>query len=210
MYNIIIIGGMAAGCKAAARLSRLSSDYRITIVEKSPFVSLSRCGLPLYASGEIDDIFELTKTPYGISRDEKFFQDFEGITVLLHTEAVDIDSWKKEIECFDRRKDQSFKLKYDALLITTGSSPKEPAFPYFESSRISSIYSPEEVIKFKELIKLGLIKKTVIIGGGEYAWINAESLVSLWGIEVIVITSRDSVLHDIFDIEFSKHARKLC
>ncbi len=205
MFNIIIIGGMAAGCKAAARLSRLSSDYRITIVEKSPFVSLGRCGLPLYASGEIDDIFELTKTPYGIKRDEKFFQDFEGITILTHTEAVDIDPWKKEVECFDRRKDQSIRLEYDALLFATGSFPEEPVFPYFESSRISSLYSPEDVIKFKELIKLGLIKKVVIIGGGEYALTYTESLVSLWGIEVIIITDFNSELNDFYDIEFSKH-----
>ncbi len=208
MFNIIIIGGMAAGCKAAARLSRLSNDYRITIVEKSPFVSLSKCGLPLYTSGEIDDVFELTKTPYGIKRDETFFQDFEGITVLTRTEAVDIDPWKKEIECFDHRKDDKFKLRYDALLIATGSSPVEPAFPYFESSRISSVYSPEDVIKFKELIKLGLIKKTVIIGSGESAWVNAESLVSLWGIDVTIITKQDSFLHDMFDVEFSKHFSK--
>ena len=205
MFNIIIIGGMAAGCKAAARLSRLSNQYRITIIEKSPFVSLSRCGLPLYASGEIDDIFELTKTPYGIKRDEKFFQDFEGITVLTHTEAVNVDPWKKELECFDRRKEQSFKLEYDALLFATGSSPEEPVFPYFESSRISFLYSPEEIIKFKELIKLGLVKKVAIIGGGDYAWMYAESLVSLWGIEVINISDYDSDLNDIFDREFSKY-----
>ncbi len=204
MFNIIIIGGMAAGCKAAARLSRLSTDYRITIIEKSPFVSLSRCGLPLYVSGEIDDVFELTKTPYGIKRDEAFFQEFEGITVLTRTEAIDIDPWKKEIECFDHRKHQSFKLKYDALLFATGSAPAEPAIPCFESSRISSVYSPEEVIKFKELIKLGLVKKTVIIGSGENALSNAESLVSLWGIDVVLITGQDSLLHGFFDNEFSK------
>ncbi len=205
MINIIIIGGMAAGCKAAARLSRLSKNYRVTIIERTPFVSLSRCGLPLYTSGEIDDIFELTKTPYGLKRDENFFRDFEGITVLTRTEAIKLDPWKKEVECYDHRKDENFKLNYDALLFATGSSPAEPAFPYFESARISSVYSPEEVIKFKELIKLGLIKKAVIIGGGEAALINAESLVSLWGIEVIIIASQDFVLNNIFDIEFSKH-----
>jgi len=169
MSNIIIIGGMAAGCKAAARLSRLSKDYKVTIIEKSPFISLSSCGLPLYTSGEIDDIFELTKTPYGIKRDENFFQDFEGITVLTRTEVMDLDPWKKEVKCFDHRKDENFKLKYDALLFSTGSSPVEPVFPYFESARISCVYSPEDVIKFKELIKLGLIKRAVIIGGGESA-----------------------------------------
>lgn len=63
---------MAAGCKAAARLSRLSSDYQITIVEKSPFISLSSCGLPLYASGELGDISVLSKTAYGILRNENF------------------------------------------------------------------------------------------------------------------------------------------
>lgn len=205
MFNIIIIGGMAAGCKAAARLSRLSSEYRITIIEKSPFVSLSRCGLPFYMSGEIDDIFELTKTPYGIKRDETFFENFEGISVLTRTEAVSIDPWKKEVECIDHRKAENFKLGYDALLIATGCYATEPIFPYFDSPRISSVYSTEDVIKFKELIKLGLIKKTVIIGSGESACIDAESLVSLWGIQVIIVSDNESFLDGMFDVEFSRH-----
>ena len=91
MYNVIIIGGMAAGCKAAARLNRLCPNYQITIIEKSSFVSFSSCGLPLYVSGEINDLSDLNKTSYGILRDKKYFREVKGVRVLIKTEAEEID-----------------------------------------------------------------------------------------------------------------------
>ena len=129
MRNIVIIGGMAAGCKAAARLSRLSSAFRITIVEKSPFISMSRCGLTQFLSGDIDNVLELTKTPY----DENFCRDFEGIDVLLNTEATEINPWKKEIICLDQKNNSNVKLKYDELVLATGCKSAEPFFPYIQS-----------------------------------------------------------------------------
>ena len=94
MFKIVIIGGMAAGCKAAARLSRLSSDYQITIIERNPFISIENCGLPLYAAGEVDDFFDLAKTGYGVIRDEKYFLDVKGVKVLTNTEVVGIRYFK--------------------------------------------------------------------------------------------------------------------
>ena len=87
MYNVLIIGGMAAGCKAAARLSRLSSNYNITIIEKGSFISFSSCGMPYYAAGEINELSDLYKTSYGIVRDVNFFRDVKGVKVLIKTEV---------------------------------------------------------------------------------------------------------------------------
>ena len=97
MIKVIIIGGMAAGCKTAARLSRLSSDYKITIIERSPVVSIGKCGLPLYASGEIDNLYDLAKTGYGRVRDVEYFRDVKGVTILTNTEAIAVDLNRKEI-----------------------------------------------------------------------------------------------------------------
>lgn len=198
---------MAAGCKAAARLSRLSSDYQITIVEKSPFISLSSCGLPLYASGELGDISVLSKTAYGILRNEKFFRDFEGITVLTNTEATDINPWKQEVICFNFSKQENLKFKYDALILATGSKAVMPTFPFPQSPLISPMHSPADSIKFREAVQKGTIKKVVIIGGGVKGCETAESLVSLWGIETIIIEEKDSLLSSCVDFEFSGHIK---
>ena len=82
MFSVVIIGGMAAGCKAAARLSRLCSEYDITIVERSNYISFGNCGLPLYAAGEVDDFYALSKTAYGVIRDEEYFKMVKGVKVL--------------------------------------------------------------------------------------------------------------------------------
>jgi NADPH-dependent 2,4-dienoyl-CoA reductase/sulfur reductase-like enzyme len=73
MKKVIIIGGMAAGCKAAARLSRLSNKFDITIIEKNSFLSYGTCGMPFFASGEVDEFYDLAKTPYGLIRNEEYF-----------------------------------------------------------------------------------------------------------------------------------------
>jgi NADPH-dependent 2,4-dienoyl-CoA reductase/sulfur reductase-like enzyme/rhodanese-related sulfurtransferase len=204
VYNIVIIGGMAAGCKAAARLSRLSSDYQIILLEKSPYISISSCGLPLYVSGEID-ITELTKTPYGIIRDKNFFKEFEGITVLTNTEATDIKPWKREVVCIDHEKNENLRFKYDALILATGSKPEKPSFPFPQSPFVTSLYSPSDSKKLREAAQNGRIKKVVIIGGGNKGCETAESLVSLWGIETIIIEEKESLLNECIDYEFSKH-----
>ena len=198
---------MAAGCKAAARLSRLSSDYRITIVEKSRFISLSKCGLPQFLSGETDNVLELTKTPYGIKRDENFFKDFEGITVQLNTEATEIDPWKKEVTCINRNTNETQKLKYDALIIATGYQPCRVPFSVPQSPRISYFHSPDDAINLREHIQKGNIKKAVVIGGGIKGLQTAESLVTLWGIETIIIEENTHLLKNWTDIEFSVHIK---
>jgi NADPH-dependent 2,4-dienoyl-CoA reductase/sulfur reductase-like enzyme/rhodanese-related sulfurtransferase len=205
VYNVIIIGGMAAGCKAASRLSRLSSNYQITIIEKSPFISLSKCGLPFFVSGELNDISELSKTPYGVLRDEKFFKDFEGINVLTKTEVFEIDPSKQELLCHDLDNNKNIKLNYDALLIATGSRVIKPDFTYKETPRISSVYSPSDSIKIRTALQKGEIKKAVIIGGGFAGCETAESLVSLWGIEITLIEKENSLFSSYFDPEISKH-----
>ncbi len=198
---------MAAGCRAAARLSRLSADYRITIVEKSRFISLSKCGLPQFISGEMDNVLELTKTPYGIKRDENFFKDFEGITVLLNTEATEIDPWKKEVTCINQKNNETQKLKYDALIIATGCKPCRVPFSVPPSPRISYLHSSDDAISLRENIQKGNVKKAVVIGGGIKGLETAESLVTLWGIETILIEENTHLLKNWTDLEFSVHIK---
>jgi NADPH-dependent 2,4-dienoyl-CoA reductase/sulfur reductase-like enzyme/rhodanese-related sulfurtransferase len=202
VYNVIIIGGMAAGCKAAARLNRLCSNYHITIIEKKPFLSVSSCGLPFYAGGEIDDFLDLIKTSYGALRNEKYFQDVKGVNVLLNTLVIEINIKKKEIVCCNI-KDETFTLPYDALIIATGSIPKEPSFPYQRSSAISFFHSPVDSKNFRDSVQKGEVNKAVIIGGGFIGCEMMEALTSLWGIDTVLIEKENSLLPGCLDPEIS-------
>lgn len=203
MCNVIIIGGMAAGCKAAARLRRLDPNYKIFIVERKPFISFCNCGLPLYASGEIDDLYNLEKTPYGVLRNEEYFEEAKDIKVFLNSEAKELNKEKKEVVCYNSSNNETFTLEYDKLLLATGSEPLTPQFSYPSSQLISSIYSTVDLKYFKVAAQKGEIEKAVIIGGGLEGCAMIEALNSLWGIDVTLIENHQSLLKDLVDFEIS-------
>jgi len=193
---------MAAGCKAAARLNRICSNYHITIIEKKPCLSVSSCGLPYYAGGDVDDFSELIKTSYGVIRDEQYFHHVKGVDVLTNTLVSDINTKKKEIICCNI-KDETFTLKYDSLIITTGAIPKEPPFQYQTSPAISFFHSPLDSKNFREAVQKGEVEKAVIIGGGFIGCEMMEALTSLWGIDTVIIEKEKSLLPGCLDSEIS-------
>ncbi len=201
MYNVIIIGGMAAGCKAAARLNRLSSNYQITIIEKSSYISFSSCGLPLFAAGELNDLSDLNKTPYGILRDEFFFRDVKGIRILLNTEVKKIDTVRNVVQC--NYKEEEFELSYHFLILATGTESIEPNFPYTLSPLISSFYSPASIKYFRQAVQKGEIEKVAIIGCDFSSCEIVEAFSSIWGIETILIEKEHSLLASYLDPEIS-------
>lgn len=204
MFNVIIIGGMAAGCKAAARLSRLSSDYHITIIERKPIVSFGNCGLPLYASGEVDDLYELAKTSYGVIRDADYFRDVKAVNVLTNTEVVKINKDKCEVTCKTDDSEKTTTLPYNALIIATGSKAVKPNFEFSDSPAISSFHSALDAKKFREAAQKGKVGKAVVVGGGFIGCELTEALSSLWGIETILIEKEESLLSNFLDPEISR------
>jgi len=203
MFNVIIIGGMAAGCKAAARLSRLSSDYHITILERKSIVSFGNCGLPFYASGEVDDLYELAKTNYGVIRDEDYFRDVKAVNVLTKTEVVEIDTDKCEVVCKTDANKKTFTLPYNALIIATGSKVIEPNFKFPKIPTVSSFHTAFDAKKFREAAQKGKVEKAVVIGGGFIGCELTEALSSLWGIKTILIEKESSLLSNFLDSEIS-------
>lgn len=205
--NIVIIGGMAAGCRAAARLSRLSSDYHVTIIEKGSFISFSSCGLPLFAGGEVDRITDLTRTTYGALRDEKYFHDIKGVEVLTKTVVEEIDTGEKEVRCTKTDTGETIVLPYDSLIITTGALVVKPGFPYVESPKISSFHSPLDAQNFRKEAQTGKVGKVVIIGGGFIGCELIESMTSLWGIETVLVEKETSLLPGSLDPEISAYLK---
>ena len=89
--KVVVVGGVAAGPKTAARISRLNQDAEVIIIEKGEFLSYAGCGLPYYISGVVKEQKELMSTPVGTVRDSVFFQNVKNIQVMNHTEAINID-----------------------------------------------------------------------------------------------------------------------
>ena len=203
MCEVIIIGGMAAGCKAAARLNRLCPNYQITIIEKGSLISFSCCGLPFYASGEVNDLSDLNKTSYGVVRDKKYFRQTKSTSVLLNTLVTEIDTEGNRIKCIDLEKKEEFELTYDYLILATGSESIKPSFPYPSSPLVSSFHSPSDSKYFRKAAQKGEIEKAAVIGGGFIGCEIVEALSSLWGIETTLIEKEKSILCPILDREIS-------
>lgn len=203
MKTVLIIGGMAAGCKTATRLKRLKPDYEITIIEKKPFVSYGTCGMPFYASGDVEDFMAPATTPWNMLRDADYFKNAKDINVLTHTEVLEIDTNSKILLAKNLISQQELKLKFDYLVFATGAKPYELKFPYPKSDKILDFHNPLNAKKFKELAQTGKIGSVAIIGGGYIGVELAEAMVSLWGIETHLIELTDRLLPNSLDKEIS-------
>ncbi len=212
MKKVVIIGGMAAGCKTAARLKRLKPDFDITIIEKQDFLSYGTCGMPFYASGDIDDFFDLNKTPYGLVRDTNYFFKSKKINIKLSCEAIDIDKDKQIVKCLDLKTQQEFTLPYDYIVFATGATPVKPNFPIPNNENISDFHNPINAKKFKLKAQTGQIGSVAIIGGGFIGVELAEAMVSLWGIQTHLIELTNRLMPQALDKELSyileKHLQK--
>ena len=101
--KVIIIGGVAAGPKAAARIMRLDPQADVTILEKGKFISFAGCGLPYYVSGTVKEQKDLMSTPIGVVRDAAFFQKVKNVKVLVETEAKEIDRERHRVRVLTSR-----------------------------------------------------------------------------------------------------------
>ncbi|MBM2817338.1 MAG: FAD-dependent pyridine nucleotide-disulfide oxidoreductase, partial [Ignavibacteria bacterium] len=201
--QIVIIGGMAAGCKIASRLSRIRPDFNIIILEKGKYLSFSSCGLPLFASGELDNIDELNKTSYNTIRDINYFKDVKGITAYTNSEVISILPSEQTLSYKNLTNQEISELNYDYLVFATGSTHKKIPFPYHQSRRLSNFSKPEDALNFRQLAQKGLIKNAVIIGAGFIGCELAEAMISLWGIQTTILEKEDSILPGFLDKETS-------
>ncbi len=204
MKKVVMIGGMAAACKAAARLKRLDHLNEVTVIEKKSFVSFGTCGMPFFASGDIDDFSELMSTPYGIVRDENFFKDSKDINILVSTEVTKINSDAKKVLCKNLVSGEESELEYDELIICTGAKPLPPKFPCPSTDRISTFHDPLDAKYFRQKAQTGQVGTAVVIGGGYIGCELAEALVSLWGIETTLIELEDRLIPRCMDKDISK------
>lgn len=197
--NVVVIGGGAAGLKAASRIRRKDGDANITVVEAGKYVSLGRCGLPYYVGGLVHEIDNLRETTYGAVRDETYFKKLKNIDVLTETVATEIDRKRKTVKIM--RNGSEDELSYDYLIIATGARPVKPPIEGIDAEGVTTLATPEDAEKIIEMWEEGA-EKAVIIGAGFIGLESAEALKNL-DMEVTVIEMMDRVAPAMLDREMA-------
>ncbi len=184
--KIVIVGGVAGGATAGARIRRLDENAEIIIFERSGFISYANCGLPYYIGGVITDKSDLTlQTP------ESFFRRFRIIAKVNH-EVTDIDVKNKTVSVTDLKTGRTFTESYDKLILSPGAKPILPDF-YVENERIFTLRTVEDTLKIREFILQKQPESAVVIGGGFIGLEMAENLVEL-GIDTTIVQRSSHLL----------------
>jgi NADPH-dependent 2,4-dienoyl-CoA reductase/sulfur reductase-like enzyme/rhodanese-related sulfurtransferase len=206
--DFVIVGGVACGPKTAAVLARRLPDAKITLFEKGESISYAACGLPYFASGDIDDLNQLNKTSYGVTRDIEFFRCSKGFEVVTNAEVTKIDRRRKTVTVKMTKDGVEFGHGYNRLILATGGAPKKPPFPVAQSPFICSFARPDDALFFRSMAQQGKIGQAVIIGGGMIGCELAEAMRSLWGIETILIEKENQLLPYALDSEMAAIAQR--
>jgi NADPH-dependent 2,4-dienoyl-CoA reductase/sulfur reductase-like enzyme/rhodanese-related sulfurtransferase len=206
--NILIIGGVAAGPKAACRLKRLQPSWNITVLDQDSLISYGGCGIPYYVSGDVPEETALRSTSFHAIRDETFFAQAKGVTVLTRTKALSIDRKAKKVLVERQGEGTQYDIEYDKLLLATGSRPVVLPLPGAELDGVFTISDLHKAIAIKQRIAAGQVNKAVVIGGGAIGIEMAEALTDLWGIETALVEFMPQLLPRMVDAEFAAMLKK--
>ncbi len=206
--DVVIVGGVAAGPKTAATLARRKQDIVITVFQKEKEISYGTCGLPYYASGDINSFEELTKTSYDFPRTPDFFRRSKGFEVITGAEVTDINREKKTVTVKILDSGETFEHEYGTLVLATGAVPNPPPFPTPDSPNVRPFTRPGDAIGFRQMAEKGKIGRALIVGGGFIGCELAEAAGSLWGIETILVEKEPQLLPYILDPEMAAIAER--
>ena len=190
--KVIVIGGVAAGPKAASRINRLCDNADVTIIEKGEFLSYAGCGLPYYISGMVEESKELMTTPAGTVRDSAFFKKVKNTTVLNHTEATAIDRDAQTVTVKNRDGEEQV-LPYDKLVLATGAESAVPPIPGVELGNIYNLKDIHDAEAIKATLGDHKALNAVIVGGGLIGVETAEAF-SEMGCRITIVEFLPQIL----------------
>ncbi len=199
--KIVIVGGVAGGATAAARIRRLDEQAEIIIFEKSGFVSYANCGLPYYIGDVITDQEELTlQTP------ESFWSRFR-IQVRTGHEVTAIHVKEKTVAVKDLATGKEWDEPYDKLLLSPGAKPARPALPGVESNKIFTLRTVEDTLRIHEYIKAAGPKSAVLVGGG-YIGIEVAENLREKGLDVTIVQRPKQLMNTLdYDMATFVHSK---
>ncbi len=193
--KVLIIGGVAGGATAAARIRRLDEQAEIIVFERSGYVSYANCGLPYYIGGIIEDPEELTlQTP------ESFFMRFR-IKMKVRHEVTAVDPERKTVSVKDLESGREFVESYDKLLLSPGAKPTQPRVPGIGIEKLFTLRTVEDTFRIREHIEKNNPKSAVLAGGGFISLELAENLRDM-GMDVTIV-QRPKQLMKPFDADMA-------
>lgn len=199
--KVLVIGGVAAGTKTAAKLKREDRSAQVTLISKGKEISYAGCGLPYYVGGLIEQPQDLV-----VNTPEKYAA-LTGVEVLTEKEAVRLDAKGKSVYVKDLKTGQEEVFGYDSLVIATGASPAVPPVPGMDLKGVYTIRTPEDAIGVRAYAEENGVKKAVVVGAGFIGLEMAENLQQK-GISVTVIDFATQILPNILDPEMAEYGRK--
>lgn len=187
--KVIIVGGVAGGATAAARMRRNSETDEIVLIEKGGYISYANCGLPYYIGGVIADRDQLfLQTP------ASFGQRF-NVDVRVNNEVLSIDAAAKTVRVRNAE-GMEYSESYDKLLLSPGAAPVRPPLQGIDDKRIFTLRNVADTDAVKQYLTDNTVRRAVIIGGGFIGLEMAENLVHA-GVEVAVVEMANQVMAPI-------------
>ncbi len=185
--KILIIGGVAGGASAAARLRRLDESAEIIIFERGEYISFANCGLPYYIGGKINDRTALTlQTP------ESFRTRF-NVYVRIQNEVISINRAEKSIDVKHLATGGVYTEKYDKLILAPGAEPIVPSIPGVSSGKVFILRNIPDAYKIREYIETRSPRNAIVMGGGYIGVEMAENLADA-GLSVTLVEMLDQVI----------------
>lgn len=193
--KVIIIGGIAAGMSAAAKLKRMSPNDEVIVYEKGDIVSFGACGLPYYAGGFFDDSNEM------IARTAEEFRK-TGINLFTNHEVLKVDFDNKKLRVKDLIQNMIIEESYDKLMIASGASSIIPPIKGIDSENVLTLKSMDDGNKLRALMENENLKRVTVIGAG-FIGVEAIEAAKKIGKEVTVVQLQDRILAEVFDEEIT-------
>ncbi|WP_341456912.1 DsrE/DsrF/DrsH-like family protein [Marasmitruncus massiliensis] len=187
MRKILIVGGVAGGASAAARMRRLDEHAEIILFERGEYISFANCGLPYYIGGEITERSALTlQTP------ESFNARFR-VDVRVQSEVLSIDRAGKTVSVRNLKTGEEYTESYDKLILSPGAAPVKPAITGVDSGRVFTLRNIPDTYRIKDFLEEKHPKTAVVVGGGYIGVEMAENLVHA-GVKVTIVEFSDHLI----------------
>ncbi|MCR4715701.1 MAG: FAD-dependent oxidoreductase, partial [Lachnospiraceae bacterium] len=188
--KVVIVGGVAGGASAAARIRRLDENAEIVIFEKSGFISYANCGLPYYIGDVITKAANLTvQTP------ESLFSRYR-INVKVNHEVIDVNPDKKTVTVVDLTTNEEREESYDKLLLSPGAKPLKPDFPGIDNDNIFTLRNVEDTLMIHDYVAKNKPRSVVVVGGG-YIGIEVAENLRERGLDVTIVQKPDQLMNTI-------------